>query len=249
METAEGLIRESGEWLAVLAAHGARTSRPLLWELAPDAERQHRQLPLRLEPLVNYQAGQVITARDPQGRVPSQPVRAHETAHYAFAPLGATTARCLGLEGLCDVAGALLTGDPVMAMPAVPGLTRDLRHPAFEATASLSTRAHLARVPHALGHGSGISSAVLDQVEGLLADAPDDDIQTHAFGVPFGHWLWTVLSPLSRDASLRALVHAAAVPQATPGEAVQAIVETLPEEMVLSAIGAAARLGLAPAHN
>ncbi len=228
METAAVLTRDSAVWLEVLAINGAANPTPLTREISPHAETPGRLLPLWLEPSIDYQTAQVLTACDLQGRLPSRPVRAHETVHWALVPRGATTRRCLGLEGLCDVGTALLTGDPVMAVPAVPGLTRDLRYPAFDATAPLSTQAHLRRVLQVLRHGSGISRAVIDQVEHVADEAPDHDIQLHAFGVPLGHWLWEILKPLPRDVALRCLIQAAAVPQTTPAGTIQAVVEVLP---------------------
>lgn len=242
--TAADLTAESAAWLAALASCGAENPRPLQWELVSDAVSAERLFPLWLEPEIDYRTGRIVTARDPQGHLPSRPVRAHETAHWALAPLGATTDRCLGLEGLCDGIAAVLTGDPIMAVPSVPGLTRDLRHPAFDATADLSSRAHLKRVLQALQHVPALPGSALDHLAQLLDQVSDDDIQPHAFGVPFGHWLWTVLSRLSHESALNCLVHAAAVAQPDPDAAVGTVVAALPLPERLPARDLAAKLGL-----
>jgi hypothetical protein len=165
------LTDESQNWLAILGTAVGTKMPPLVSQVLAQSVRPGRQLPLWLEPEIDYQAGIVYTARDPRGQLPSRGVRAHETVHWALEHLPGATPRRLGLEGMCDAGAALLTGDPVILSP-VAGLTRDLRRPAFNARADLSTQALFARVLEALEQTSDVAPRLLETLRRERDRAP-----------------------------------------------------------------------------
>lgn len=128
-EVEPGLTAQSARWLEDLADAGSSVRQPLTWRVAISGDRPDRLLPLWIEPEIDYQAGVITTALDPAGRLPSAGMRAHETSHWALAPIGGQTSRCIGLEGICDGVAAILTRQPVISTPSVSRLTRDLRRP------------------------------------------------------------------------------------------------------------------------
>jgi hypothetical protein len=245
MERTESLrlTEESQRWLVILGSAAAIQMPPLAWRVLPHSERPGRRLPLWLEPEIDYGAGVVYTARDPDGRLPTRGMRAHETVHWALEHLRSPSPRRLGLEGLCDAGAALLTNDPVIAST-VPALTRDLRRPAFDASADLSTRALVTRILTALEHAEGIRPRVLASVRHELTRASADDVHVHQFGIPFGAWLWQVLSAVPIGPALTTLLGASSVSQPTPAAAVRAVLDALPANARQPAAAAADGFGL-----
>lgn len=188
--------------------------RPWRAELAPDFARLPGQLPLWLEPDIDYQ--QRLIRFDPveyDEQAPHRSVLLHEVTHLAQTDVLYPNSQTSWLtEAVCDYFAASWTGSPVLWLlsPRYPALSRTLEHQLRYPEDLDTQRQWVLRLVDAM-LATDLRTRhpdTMQQVQEAADGASDNEPAPHSFGQIIGGAFWEASQSVGRETVWKSLLGA-----------------------------------------